>query len=167
MLFLICTWIAGSCKRWQCRLMVSPTFGFLSLSAGEEESIDKESESSPLVETFCFLLFIFLFVTLLWDSCFFLAKESFSSFLCLSRLTGIGLCSLVSLFSPSCIWLGLSPDYCPWSIIFSGVQYGILMGLIKILKRRYLVYDDLSFFRISGQNWKRKEGMGSSMIKGR
>ena len=39
-----------------------------------------------------------------------------------------------------------------------------LMGLLKILKRRYLVYEDLSSFRISGQNWKRKGGMGSSVI---
>ena len=40
------------------------------------------------------------------------------------------------------------------------------MGLLKILKRRYLVYDDLSSFRIIGKNWKRKGEMGSSMIKG-
>ena len=39
------------------------------------------------------------------------------------------------------------------------------MGLIKILKRRYLFYYDLTSFRISGQNWERKVGMGSSMIK--
>ena len=40
------------------------------------------------------------------------------------------------------------------------------MGLLKFLKRRYLVYDDLSSFRISGQNWKRTGEMGSNMIKG-
>ena len=51
---------------------------------GEEESIDEESESSPLAETFPFLLFFLLFVTLLRDSCFLLAKESFFPFLCLS-----------------------------------------------------------------------------------
>ena len=40
------------------------------------------------------------------------------------------------------------------------------MGLLKILNRRYFVYDDLSSFSISGQNWKRKGRMVSSMIKG-
>ena len=43
-----------------------------------KKSVDEESE------TFRFLLFFFLFVTLLYGSCFLLAKESFSSFLCLS-----------------------------------------------------------------------------------
>ena len=139
---------------------------FFFFFAGEKESVDKESESSPLAETYRFLLFFFLFVTLLWDSCFLLAKESFYSFLWLSWLTGIGLHSPLSLFSLSCTWLDLYPKLLSMTKIFSDVQYGVLMGLLKILNRRYFVYDDLSSFSISGQNWKRKRRMVSSMIKG-
>ena len=154
MQFLQGNWIAGSWGRWRRWLMMSPTFGFF-FFAGEEESVDKESESCPLVESFLFLLFFFLFVTLLWDYCFLLAKESFSSFLCLSWLTGVGLYSPLSLFSPFCMEIDLYPESLSMIKIFCGIQYKILMGLLQILKRRYFVYDDLSFFRISGQNWKR------------
>ena len=146
-------------KIWHSRLMMFPTFGFLFLFWWIW--IFSTSTNFPF-STF----FFFLFVTMLWDSCFLLAKESFSSFLCLSWLTRIGLCSPLSLFSPSCTRIDLSPESLSLIKIFSGVQYRISIRLLKTLKRRYLVYDDLSSFRISGQNWKRNEGMGSSIIKG-
>ena len=44
--------------------MMSLTFGFL-FFGGKEESIDEDPQSFALVETFRFLLFFFLFVTLL------------------------------------------------------------------------------------------------------
>ena len=132
---------------WLCRWRLASFF-----FAGEEESVDEESESSPIVETFRFLHFFFLFITLLWDSCFLLARKSFSSFLCLFWLTEIRLRSPLSLFSQSCTAIDLSPESLSTIKIFSAVEYGILMGLLKILKRRYLVYDNLSSFCISGQN---------------
>ena len=46
-------------------VMMSLKSGFLFFLVGEEESVDEESESSLLVETFRFLLFFFLFGTLL------------------------------------------------------------------------------------------------------
>ena len=72
----------------------------------------------------------------------------------------------LSLFSPVCTGVDLSPESLSMIKIFNGVQYGILMGLLKILKRRYLVFDNLSSSHISGQNSNRKGGMGFSMIKG-
>ena len=147
---------ADSWGRWQCRLMMSLTFDFLFLFCWWRVSWWR-IWIFPIVGNFHFFLFFFLFVTLLWDFCFLLAKESFSSFLCLYWLTGMRFCSPLSLFSPSCTGIDLSPESLSMIKIFSGVQYGILMELLQILKRRYLVYDDLSSFRISGQNWKREE----------
>ena len=46
-------------------VMMSLKSGFLFFLVGEEESVDEESESSLLAETFRFLLFFFLFGTLL------------------------------------------------------------------------------------------------------
>ena len=117
------------------------------------------TESSPLVATSRFLLFL-LFVTLPWDSCFLLAEESFSSFLCLSWLTGVGLCSPLSLFSSTCTGIELSPESVSMIKICSGVQYGILIGLLQILKCRCLVYGNLRSFHTTQQNWKRR-GPGS------
>ena len=147
MQFLIGIWIPDSWKRWRCRLMMLPTIDFLFLFCWKRRVSWWKIWISLLVETFRFLIFFFLFVPLLWDFCFLLAKESFSSFLCLSRI--IGFCSPLSLFSPSCTWLNLSPESLSMIKISSSVQYGVLMGFLKILKRRYLLYDDLSSFCIS------------------
>ena len=123
---------------------------------------DKESEYSPLVETFCFLLFLFLFVILHWDSCFLLAKESFSLFLCLSRLTWVDFSPLLSLLLSSFTWLDLSLESLPMIKI---CQYWILTETLKILKCRYLIYDNIGSFHITRQNWRRKRGMDSSIVK--
>ena len=165
MRFLIGTWIASSWGRWRCRLIMSMTFGFIFFCWWRRVSW-RRIWIFPNSRNFPFSTFFFLFITLLWDSCFLLARKSFSSFLCLSWLTEIRLRSPLSLFSQSCTAIDLSPESLSTIKIFSAVEYGILMGLLKILKRRYLVYDNLSSFCISGQNWKRKGGISSSMIKG-
>ena len=129
---------------------VADVWLFFFIFADDKESVDKESKSSPLVETFRFLLFFF-FLSL----CVEISQRIL--FLCLSRLTGIGLCSSLLLFSGSCTCLDLSTELLSMIKFFSGVQYRILMRLLKILKHRYRVYDNLTFFCISGQNWKRRE----------
>ena len=158
MWFLITISIAGSWRKWWCRLLMSvgdvgwwrywrlAFFFFCWWRRVSWRRIWIFSTSMNIPFSTLFLSFCYSALR------FFLpiSQEVFPSFLCLSRLTRRGLCSPVSLFSQSCAWLDLSPESFSMVKFFSGVQYGILMRLLKILKRRYLIYDDLSSFRISG-----------------
>ena len=168
MQFLIGTWIAGHWGRWKYRLGMSLTFGFLLLVCCWRRVSWRRIWIFSTSWNFPFsTIFLYFFVTLLWNSCFQLSKEYFSSFLGLFRLTGIGICSPLSLFSLSCTWLDISLKPLTMMKIFGVVQYRILMGLLNILKHRYFIHDYLSSFPISGKNWKRKGGMDWSMMKGR
>ena len=135
MWFLIGTWIAGSWGRWRCRLMMSLTFSFLFFFCWWRRvswrriwifSTSRNFPFSTFFLSFChsdlrFLLPISQRIFLLILVCF-LTDSNRTLF-------------LLSLFSPTCTGIDLSPESLSIIKIFNGVQYGILMGLLKILKQ--------------------------------
>ena len=122
--------------------------------AGDKESVDEESESSPLVVAFCFLL---SFLSFCLSALRFLLPIIQRIFLLIpvSFLTDRNRTFFQAVIVFTILYLNRSiPETLSMIKIFSGVQCRVLMRVLKILKCRYLFYDHLSSFR--GQNWKMK-----------